>query len=116
MIVFESNGKSYATAEAASEANPGVTSVEGILLDGVSRRELGTGEIIDVSQDELDIADADRASEAADYSDNAWLRWRQADYLPMAEQLDMIYWDMKNGTSTFTDHRDAVKAAHPKPV
>jgi len=32
---------------------------------------------------------------------------------PLADQLDMQYWDSVNGASTWEDH--AVKAAHPKP-
>ena len=45
-----------------------------------------------------------------------WERGRQADYLTPEEYLDMIYWDMVNGTTTFVDHRSGVKAANPKPV
>ena len=45
-----------------------------------------------------------------------WKHDRKAAYLSVGEQLDMLYWDMKNGTTAFIDHRDAVKAAHPKPV
>ena len=35
-------------------------------------------------------------------------------YGPIADQLDMMYWDQVNGTTTFRDHIAAVKAAHPK--
>ena len=41
---------------------------------------------------------------------------RQAAYASIAEQLDMQYWDRVNGTSTWKEHIDAVKAAHPKPT
>lgn len=41
---------------------------------------------------------------------------RQAAYKSIAEQLDMQYWDRVNGTSTWKEHIDAVKAAHPKPT
>jgi hypothetical protein len=37
-------------------------------------------------------------------------------YLSIAEQMDMQYWDMVNGTTNWRDHINAVKAAHPKPV
>ena len=37
------------------------------------------------------------------------------DYGPIEDQLDMIYWDAVNSTTTFKEHIDAVKAAHPKP-
>ena len=36
-------------------------------------------------------------------------------YLPVAQQLDMQYWDSVNGTTTWKDHVAAVKAKYPKP-
>ena len=36
-------------------------------------------------------------------------------YLPVEEQLDMQYWDLVNGTTTWKDHVAAVKAKYPKP-
>ena len=41
---------------------------------------------------------------------------RQKAYKPLAEQLDMQYWDRVNGTDTWKQHIDAVKTAHPKPT
>jgi len=40
---------------------------------------------------------------------------RANEYPPIGDQLDMAYWDRKNGTTTLDDAIDAVKAAHPKP-
>lgn len=40
---------------------------------------------------------------------------RREEYAPIADQLDMQYWDSVNGTTTWADHIAAVKAAHPKP-
>ena len=40
---------------------------------------------------------------------------RRAAYPPISDQLDMQYWDAKNGTTTWADAIAAVKAAHPKP-
>jgi photosystem II stability/assembly factor-like uncharacterized protein len=37
-------------------------------------------------------------------------------YKPLTEQLDMQYWDTVNGTDTWKQHIDAVKAAYPKPT
>ena len=45
----------------------------------------------------------------------AYVGGRIADYKPLAEQLDMLYWDKVNGTDTWKFHIDAVKAANPKP-
>jgi hypothetical protein len=41
---------------------------------------------------------------------------RQQAYKPLAEQLDMIYWDKVNGTTTWQDHIDQVKTDNPKPT
>ena len=41
---------------------------------------------------------------------------RASAYKPLAEQLDMQYWDRVNGTDTWKQHIDAVKTAHPKPT
>jgi len=40
---------------------------------------------------------------------------RDRDYGSVGDQLDMIYKDQINGTTTFKDHVAAVKLAHPKP-
>lgn len=39
---------------------------------------------------------------------------RRLEYGPIAKQLDMIYWDMLNGTTKWTDHITAIKEKHPK--
>ena len=36
-------------------------------------------------------------------------------YLPLAQQLDLQYWDSVNGTTKWKDHVAAVKAKYPKP-
>jgi hypothetical protein len=41
---------------------------------------------------------------------------RSLAYASIEEQLDMQYWDRVNGTSTWKEHIDAVKTAHPKPT
>ena len=45
---------------------------------------------------------------------NAYKYERQKAYKPIAEQLDMQYWDKVNGTNLWKEHIDAVKAAHRK--
>ena len=41
---------------------------------------------------------------------------RQVAYGSIGNQLDMLYKDQINGTTTFKDHVAAVKAAHPAPA
>ena len=36
-------------------------------------------------------------------------------YPSIQDQLDQLYWDRKNGTNTWEEGIDAVKAANPKP-
>ena len=36
-------------------------------------------------------------------------------YASLADQLDMQYWDAKNGTTTWADHVAKVKSDYPKP-
>ena len=40
---------------------------------------------------------------------------RQGAYAYFGDQLDMMYWDNVNGTTTWQDHIAAVKAEFPKP-
>jgi hypothetical protein len=51
----------------------------------------------------------------AEYDSQQYARNRAAGYPPISDQLDMQYWDAKNGTTTWADAIAAVKAAHPKP-
>lgn len=40
---------------------------------------------------------------------------RQKDYPTIEDQLDMQYWDLINGTTTWLDTIKAIKARYPKP-
>lgn len=51
----------------------------------------------------------------AEYAANQYRRDRASNYPSIGDQLDMIYWDLKNGTQTFVDAIEAIKVAHPKP-
>jgi len=39
---------------------------------------------------------------------------RQTEYLSWQKQMEMIYKDQKNGTTTFKDHCDKVRSDNPK--
>ena len=49
------------------------------------------------------------------YSDNEYARNRATAYDSVGDQLDMIYKDMKDGTTTHKASVEAVKAKYPKP-
>ncbi len=59
--------------------------------------------------------DAEIARLDAEYASQQYARNRAAAYPPISDQLDMQYWDAKNGTTTWADAIAAVKSAHPKP-
>ena len=46
---------------------------------------------------------------------NKVIRARVRSYPPFEEQLDMQYWDKKNGTTTWVDAIAKVKSDNPKP-
>lgn len=46
----------------------------------------------------------------------AYKEKRKKAYGPIPDQLDMIYWDEVNGTTTWVDHISSIKAQFPKPA
>ena len=48
------------------------------------------------------------------YESQEYARQRQAEYPTIGDQMDMIYKDMKNGTSTHADAVEVVKVKYPK--
>lgn len=51
----------------------------------------------------------------AEYEAKQYQRDRAKSYPSIQEQLDMQYWDAINGTTTWQDAINAVKAQFPKP-
>ena len=60
------------------------------------------------------LVDEEVARLQAEHDSQAYARARAEAYAPIAEQLDMQYWDSVNGSRTWLDHIEAVKEAHPK--
>lgn len=58
--------------------------------------------------------EAAHAEWQAEYDSKAYARARAKAYAPIADQLDMQYWDSVNGSRTWLDHVESVKEAHPK--
>ena len=50
----------------------------------------------------------------AEYDSKQYARNRALAYAPLAEQLDMQYHDVQDGTETWLDHIKEVKAKYPK--
>ena len=60
------------------------------------------------------IVEYDKSLVQAEVDANAYKEARASAYAPLAEQLDMQYWDAMNNTETWLDHIRSVKEAHPK--
>ena len=59
------------------------------------------------------IASYETAGNAAETNDDIDVT-RQTEYLSWQQQMEMIYKDQKNGTTTFKDHCDKVRSDNPK--
>ena len=72
----------------------------------------------DVTQVALDdvVASFDVAANDARVAVIEVQNTRAVAYANLRDQLDMQFHDLLDGTTTWRDHVEAVKAAHPKPV
>jgi len=73
-------------------------------------------ERLEFSQSDYDQAIIDKANSMWNEQQFGYIQARQEAYGSIAEQLDMMYWDGVNGTSTWADHIAQVKADNPKPA
>ena len=62
------------------------------------------------------VIEVDNALVNAWQDPEAYAFSRQVEYAPLKEQLDMMYHDKVNGTTTWEDHINAVKTNNPKPT
>ncbi len=69
------------------------------------------GELVTLDEAKIstEIARLQAEYDAQDYS-----RKRFEAYANITDQLDMLYWDQKNGTTTWQDHVTEIKNKHPK--
>jgi len=58
----------------------------------------------------------DIRNQELDEEANGYKVARQSAYSSIQDQLDMMYWDGVNGTTTWADHIAQVKSDNPKPV
>lgn len=50
----------------------------------------------------------------AEYDRLDYSRKRKEEYANISEQLDMLYWDQKNGTTIWQNHITEIKNKYPK--
>lgn len=75
-----------------------------------------------VNNERLEFTDDDYAQAVTDLANSKWqeqefgyIQARQEAYGSIADQLDMQYWDLVNGTTNWKDHIAQVKSDNPKP-
>ena len=73
-------------------------------------------ERLEFSASDYDQAIIDRANSKWNDQQFGYIQARQEAYGSIAEQLDMMYWDGVNGTTTWADHIAKVKSDNPKPA
>jgi len=73
-------------------------------------------ERLEFSQSDYEQAIIDKANSMWNDQQFGYIQARQEAYGPIADQLDMQYWDSVNGTTTWADHIAQVKADNPKPA
>ena len=73
------------------------------------------GELVTLSEEEEKkrLEEVEKGQE--EYKKVKYIQKRNFAYPSTQEQLDMIYWDKKNGTKNWEEAIDKVKADNPKP-
>ena len=83
------------------------------MIKGVSSPYIKTWTYDIAKPDDSKIAEYETAGNAAEA--NAVIdATRRTQYLSWQQQMEMIYKDQKNGTTTFKDHCDKVRSDNPK--
>ena len=94
--------------EAIYKAYPSVVSIN----DTDSKILDASGNPVSVEQSKIDTA---RTTINNELVATKYQRDRAVAYPTLQEQLDMQYWDKKNGTTTWVDAIEKVKSDNPKP-
>jgi len=75
-----------------------------------------------VNNERMEFSEADYAQAKTDLGNSKWDEQqngykaaRQEAYGSIQDQLDMLYWDEVNSTTTWKDHIAQVKSDNPKP-
>ena len=106
-----------------SEALKSLTNLPFTYSEGTPKTEIEYREKVKIvkSEDELtseglpdwNLVKKKQEELRIDYDSKQYQRDRQ--YPSIQDQLDMLYWDRKNGTKTWEESIDKVKSDNPKP-
>ena len=80
----------------------------------MGRHKTINGIQIPLTAEEETARDAEETAAAAYKAANAYKTARRTAYPTVEEQMDMQYWDKKNGTTTWVDAITKVKTDNPK--
>ena len=80
----------------------------------MGRHKTINGIQIPLTAEEETARDAEETAFAAYKAANAYKSARRTAYPTVEEQMDMQYWDKKNGTTTWVDAITKVKTDNPK--
>ncbi len=72
-------------------------------------------ERLEFNDSDYEQAIEDRKNSLLNDYNFGYIQARQESYGSVQDQLDMMYWDGVNGTTTWADHIAQVKADNPKP-
>ena len=78
--------------------------------------QMANGDLVEYTDSQYNQRIQDEKELLLDEYNNGYKTARQEQYLPIADQLDMQYWDSVNGTTTWKDHIAQVKSDNPKPA
>ena len=81
----------------------------------MGRHKTINGIQVPLTAEEETARDAEETAAAAYKAANAYKSARRTAYPTVEEQMDMQYWDKKNGTTTWVDAITKVKTDNPKP-
>ena len=81
----------------------------------MTRYRLLNGNRVAFTAEEESARDAEEAAVATEKAANEYKKKRREAFPSLQEQLDMQYWDKKNGTTTWVDAIAKVKSDNPKP-
>ena len=91
-------------------------------VDAIKTANGGDGLFAQVNDERREFTDAEydnmvdgMAIAKLDKQDNGYKNDRREAYASIQDQLDMQYWDEKNGTTDWVEHIDKVKSDYPKP-
>ena len=85
------------------------------LRDGDGIFKQVNNERLPISDDDFEQMVVDCANSKFNEQEFGYIQARQEAYGSIADQLDMMYWDNVNGTTTWKDHIAQVKSDNPKP-